>query len=113
MTSWALMMAPWAFFLGMCLHRRRSLAPRKVWVRPALAAVSPSVPPMQGLPRPVAFFPLRLPADSLTRGAYRAQEARCPAVGKALMSMPISAIRSWAAVIPKPGMPSSWATCRS
>ena len=29
------------------------------------------------------------------------------------MSMPISAIRSWAAVIPKPGMPSSWATCRS
>src|ERR1035437_9456287 len=42
MTSWVLMMAPWAFFFGMCRHRRRSLAPRKVWVRPALAAVKDS-----------------------------------------------------------------------
>lgn len=38
MTSWVLLMAPWAFFLGICLHSRRYLAPGKVWVRPALAA---------------------------------------------------------------------------
>jgi hypothetical protein len=36
---------------------------------------------------------LRLP-DSRARGATRAQEHRCPAVAKALMSVPISAIRS-------------------
>jgi hypothetical protein len=29
------------------------------------------------------------------------------------MSMPISAISSWAVVTPKPGMASSWAICRS
>ena len=78
MTSWLLMMAPWAFFFGMCLHRRRYLAPRKVWVRPALAAVSPGVPPMQGLPRPAAFFPLRLPADSLTRGGLPGPGGQVP-----------------------------------
>ena len=32
---------------------------------------------------------------------------------KAVMSVPTSAMRSWAAVAPKPGMPSSWAICRS
>jgi hypothetical protein len=29
------------------------------------------------------------------------------------MSAPVSPIRSWALVTPKPGMPSSWAICRS
>lgn len=46
MTSWSLMMVPSAFFFGMRVHRRRYLAPRKVWVRPAPAAASPRVPPM-------------------------------------------------------------------
>src|ERR1039457_830958 len=107
------MMAPCAFIVGMRLHIRRYCAPGKVWVRPVLMDASPRVPPMQGLPRPVAFLPLRLPADSLTRGAVLAQEARCPAAGKALMSTPIPAMRSRAVVIPNPGMPSSCSTCCS
>jgi hypothetical protein len=78
MTAWVLMSAPRAFFFGIRLHMRRYLAPRKVSVRPAAAAVSPRVPPAQGLPRPVAFLPFRLPADSLTPGAVRSHEHRCP-----------------------------------
>ena len=50
-------------------------------------------------------LPLARPADSRTRGASRAQEHRCPAVGKAVMSVPISPIRSWAVLTPKPGTP--------
>ena len=46
MTSWVRMMATWAFFFGMRVHRRRYLAPRKVWVRPTLIEASPRVPPM-------------------------------------------------------------------
>src|SRR6266536_3360722 len=41
------------FFLGICLHSRRYLAPGKVWVRPALTAASPRAPAVWGLPRPV------------------------------------------------------------
>jgi hypothetical protein len=72
MTSWLRMIATWAFRLGMRLVSRRYFSPVKVWVRPALMDASPRAPPMQGLPRPVAFLPLRLPADSFTRGACRA-----------------------------------------
>jgi hypothetical protein len=36
-----------------------------------------------------------------------AQDTRCPAVGKQDMSVPISAIRSYAAITPMPGISSS------
>jgi hypothetical protein len=47
-------------------------------VRPAATAASPSTRASYGLPWPVVALPLRLPADSLTPGASRAQEARWP-----------------------------------
>ena len=55
-------------------------------------------------PVAVAFF---LPADSLTPGANFAQEARCPAVGNRVMSVPISAMMIAAATRPMPGISSS------
>jgi len=61
----------------------------------------------EGLPRPVALLPLRLPAEEVTCGQRRAQEHRCPAVGKTLMSVPVSAMMSCAVMIPNPGMASS------
>ena len=74
MTSWVRMMAVWAFFFGMRVHSRRYFTPGNVWVRPTLMDASPRVPPMYGLPRPVAFLPLRLPADSVVRGVCLARE---------------------------------------
>jgi hypothetical protein len=55
--------------------------PRKVVVRPAATAASPSTRARYGLPCPVVALPLRLPADSLTPGANFAQEARWPGWG--------------------------------
>jgi hypothetical protein len=57
-----------------------------------------------GLPRPVEPFPLLRPADSLTVGVKRAQDARCPAVGNLPMSVPISAMMTAAATGPMPGI---------
>ena len=45
MTSWDRLSAPWAFLLGIFLISLRYLAPRKVWVRPALTAASPRTAP--------------------------------------------------------------------
>ncbi len=61
------------------------------------------------MPRPVALLPLRFPADCLTWGDQRAQETRWAAVGKTVMSGPISAMMSWAQIVPMPSMASSWA----
>ena len=74
MTSWALMTVPRAFSLGLCRHRRRSLALRKAWARPTLAAAAPraSQAPVQGLPRLAAFLPFRFPPGSFTRGTQAA-----------------------------------------
>src|ERR1022692_829713 len=80
-----------AFFLGMRLVSRRYLAPGKDWVRLALMAASPRAAPRQGLPRPVALLPLRFPADCLTWVDHRAQETRCAALGKTVMSVLVSA----------------------
>src|SRR3954469_16866292 len=71
------------------LDSRRQRSPRKVLEREVTATISPRVAPSQGLPLPVdpPFF---FPAELLSMGANLAQEARWPAVGKRLMSMPIS-----------------------
>ena len=61
-----------------------------------------------GLPRPVALLPLRLPPDWATWGHHLAQETRWAAVGKTVMSTPISAMTSWAVMIPVPCTASSW-----
>ena len=103
------MIAARALFFGTCRQSRWYLAAGNVRVRAAPAAASPGAAQMQGLPRPAAFFPFRFPADSVTRGASLAQEHRCPAAGKAPVSVPVCAIRSRAVVTPNPGMPSSWA----
>src|SRR3954447_6443736 len=68
---------------------RRERSPRKVWVLPAATAASPRILARYRLPCPVDPLPLGLPADSLTPGANRAQEARCAALGKRVMSVPI------------------------
>jgi hypothetical protein len=73
---------------------------------------SPSVPPIQGLPLPV-LPGLLLPADCLAWGANLAQDTRWPAVGNRAISTPISAMISWAPVVPMPGISSSWATGRA
>jgi hypothetical protein len=52
-------------------------------------------------------FARRGPADSLTPGAKRAQEARCAGVGNRAMSVPTSARISCAAVTPTLGISSS------
>src|ERR1039457_5189465 len=96
-----------AFFLGMRLVSRRYLAPRNDWVRPVLMAASPRAALRQGLPRPVALLPLRFPADCLTWGDHLAQETRWEAVGKTVMSVPISAMMSWAQTVPMPATASS------
>lgn len=69
---------------------------------------SPRVPPVHGLPLPVEPG-LFLPADCFARGANLAHETRWAAVGKRAMSTPISAMSSWAPVLPTPGTSSSWA----
>jgi hypothetical protein len=48
-----------------------------------------------------------LPADSRLPGHCPAQEARWALVGKTFMSTPISAISTWAAMRPMPGIVSS------
>ena len=40
--------------------------------------------------------------DWMVRGDSRAQDTRCPAVGKRLMSSPISAMMTWALRRPTP-----------
>lgn len=57
----------------------------------------------------MAFLPL--PADSRTWGACLAHDARCPAVGNTVMSVPISPIRSCAVMIPNPGIPAMGMDC--
>ena len=57
----------------------------------------------------VAAFALAAGRRFRTCGGRRAQEHRCPAVGKTVMSTPISPMMSWAVMTPKPGMASSWA----
>jgi hypothetical protein len=55
-------------------------------VREIPATISPRVAPSQGLPLPVA--PLRfLPAELRSIGANLAQDTKCGAVGKRLMSI--------------------------
>src|SRR5689334_16135593 len=70
---------------------------------------SPRVPAIHGLPLPVVPG-LLFPADCFARGANLAHDTRCPAVGNRDISMPISAMSSWAPVLPTPGISSSWAT---
>src|SRR5215813_3782491 len=69
---------------------------------------SPRAPPSQGLPLPVEPG-LLLPADWRAAGANLAQDTRWPGVGKRAISTPISAMISWAPVVPMPGISSSWA----
>src|SRR6266487_6991449 len=109
MVSMEFPVATRAFFLGMRLAIRRYLAPRKEWVRLAPIAASPRAADRQGLPRPVELLPLRLPADCLTWGDHFAQETRWAAVGKTVMSAPISAMMSCAQMAPMPGTSSSCA----
>jgi len=72
-------------------------------LRAALQAHSPSLARRQVLP--LVIRPLRrLPALSLLPGHTPAQEARGLAVGKRVMSVPISATLAAAAVSPTPGM---------
>src|SRR5262245_47289069 len=51
-----------------------------------------------------------LPALASWRGHRPAQETRCPTVAKRLMSVPISATRSCAAVVLTPGIVTTWST---
>ena len=55
----------------------------------------------------MALLPLRFPADCLTWGDHFAQETRWAAVGKTVMSVPISAMMSWAQIVPTPSISSS------
>src|SRR5260221_12059909 len=109
MVSAELPVATRAFFFGIRRASRRYFAPRNDWVRPALIDTSPRAALREGLPRPVALLPLRFPADCLTWGDHRAQETRWAAVGKTVMSVPVSAMMSWAQTVPMPSMASSWA----
>src|SRR3954467_4850536 len=61
---------------------RRYRSPRKVSVRAALTAASPTMRARYRLPLPVPGLPVGRPADSLTPGANRAHEVRCAGVGK-------------------------------
>jgi hypothetical protein len=56
---------------------------------------------------PGRVLALFFPADSLTPGANFAQDTRCPAVGNRLMSIPISARITQAAMALMPGISSS------
>jgi hypothetical protein len=51
----------------------------------------------------MTLLPLRFPADCLTWGDHLAQETRWEAVGKTVISAPISAMMSWAQIVPMPG----------
>ena len=64
---------------------------QEVLVRAAPMPASPRVPPIQGLPLPVDPG-LLLPADCRARGANLAHDTRWPAVGKRVISTPISAM---------------------
>ena len=66
----------------------------------------PREPRPERLPWPLAALPLDLPADWLTPGASRAQDARWAAVGNRVMSIPIFAMITQAAVRAIPGMAS-------
>ena len=79
-------------------------------MRAAPMAASPRIRARYRLPWPVVPLPFFFPADSLTPGANLAQEARCPAVGNRLISVPISAMMTAAAMRPMPGISSSRAT---
>ena len=60
---------------------------------------------------PLVVLPLRrFPADSLLPGHIPAQLDKCPALGKRLMSTPISAMMVSAVLSPTPGIVSSNAT---
>ena len=93
-----------AFFLPMRRARRQNWAARYVSRRcPARQAHWLSISPSQGSPGRV-LPERRLPPVMLVPGASPAQEARWPAVGKRLMSTPISAMIASAARSPTPGM---------
>ncbi len=55
----------------------------------------------------MALLPLRFPADCVTWGDHFAQETRWEAVGNTVMSVPISAMMSWAQMVPMPSTASS------
>lgn len=61
----------------------------------------------------MAPLPFLLPADSLIPGAKRAQADRCAAVGNRVMSIPISAMITCAAVTPIPVTSSRRSTARA
>lgn len=67
-------------------------------------------PRQVAVPCPVAPLPFLRPADSLTPGAYLAQDERWAGVGKRVMSTPISAMITAAAVAPIPGISARRAT---
>ena len=71
-----------------------------------LCAASTRAERSQGLPRPVAPL-LSVPALSLLPGHTWAQEDKCLAVGKEIISGPVSARISWAVRGPTPGMASA------
>ena len=58
-----------AFLVPRRRAMRRWRSPKKVSVRPAATAASPSTRARYGLPCPVVALPLALPADWLTPGA--------------------------------------------
>src|SRR3954452_24793942 len=85
-------------------RRRAYWAAREVFLlRLALLAHSTSV--WLSHLEPLRVLPVRrLPADSSLPGHMPAQEARCLAVGKTLMSPPVSAMITSAARRPTPGI---------
>lgn len=62
------------------------------------------------MPWPVVPLPLFLPSGVLNPGTDIARDARCAGVGSLVMSSPISAVTTAAAVGPTPGISSSRAT---
>ena len=66
-------------------------------------AAAPGAPFKYGLPGRV-WLDFTRPADSLLPGVVPAHEARCLAVGKRLMSTPVSATTTSAVLAPIPGI---------
>src|SRR6266487_220336 len=96
-----------------CLPRRRAVrrycSPRRVSVRDAAITHWPSAPRRYGSPLPVRPG-FALAPDWMVRGVSRAHAAACPAVGNTDMSVPSSAMMTWALRVPTPVISSSRST---
>src|SRR3954451_11091958 len=91
-------------------RKRWYCAPRYV-VRARVAAQAASTIAVRSAVSPLRARPVgRLPADSWLPGHSPAQDARCAAVGKRLMSAPASARNTQAVRGPRPGIVHSRST---